>query len=80
MIVELLVLVSNILLFIGVWLNARLNRKCFWLWIAGNLISAAIHGYNWQVMFVVRDIGFVALAVYGLRKWSPPVLPPEGKS
>ena len=63
----------------GVVANNHRLRWCFWLWMASNSASAAIHLAAGMWPLVVRDAVFFALAIHGLAAWSK-AKSPSGKS
>lgn len=63
-------LVGTALAVAGVVLNNFQNRMCFYLWIASNVIFAAIHLKAKMRSLVLRDIIFTVLAIVGLWQWT----------
>jgi nicotinamide riboside transporter PnuC len=68
-IIETFGIITTILAVVGVVLNNRMDRKCFWFWIVSNAISCALHIHVGLWSLVVRDAVFLVLAFDGLAKW-----------
>jgi len=57
-------------LFAGVWLVNNRDPRAFVFWILGNGLSVWPHIEKRMWGMVIRDIGFLAMAVWGLVKWN----------
>ncbi|RKY08450.1 MAG: hypothetical protein DRP56_04145, partial [Planctomycetota bacterium] len=68
--IEILGWITTVLAVAGVVLNNRMDRRCFWLWMVSNAISAWIHIHTGIYPLAVRDAAFLALAIWGLKNWS----------
>ena len=60
---------ATVLAVIGVILNNRLDRNCFYVWIISNAIVLVLHIKSGLWTLGVRDAIFIVLAVEGLIKW-----------
>jgi len=68
-VLEVLGMIAMVLAVIGVLLNNRKNRNCFYVWFISNIILIYVHLNVDLYSLVVRDIVFLLLAVEGWYKW-----------
>jgi hypothetical protein len=54
------------LLAAGVTPAAIQSGACYWFWLAGNSLGIYTHYITGGKWFVVRDVVFLALAIWGL--------------
>lgn len=54
----------------AVYLQARKNIACWWLWIVVDLVYVPMYIYKFLVVTALLYAGFLFLAVYGLWNWN----------
>lgn len=68
---ELLGGISTAVALVGVVLNNRRDRRCFYLWLVSNLLVMVVHVRTGLWSLGARDLAFFVLAVHGLHSWRP---------
>jgi len=68
-VLETLGTIAMVLAVIGVLLNNRKNRNCFYVWFISNSILIYVHLNVNLYSLVIRNIVFLLLAVEGWYKW-----------
>ena len=69
MTLELLGILATILAVCGVMRNNHRRMDCFYLWMASNAMTVAIHAQAGIWSLFGRDVLFLILAVQGLLLW-----------
>ena len=67
--IEILGVVATVLAVVGVILNNRKIRACFYVWIFSNALCAVIHWQAGVWSLFMRDWIFVGLAIEGVWLW-----------
>ena len=62
--------IATAIAIVGVILNNRRRRECFYLWLCSNGLTLVIHLHAGLWALAVRDGVFWCLAVHGLAVWT----------
>tara|TARA_B110000008_G_C16810813_1_gene500691 strand:- start:666 stop:899 length:234 start_codon:yes stop_codon:yes gene_type:complete len=68
--IELLGWVSFSFILIGYYLNAKLNKKCFYFWVVGNLLYSLYGIYINAFPIIATSILVLGMNVYGFKNWN----------
>lgn len=54
----------------GAWLNIKMVRYGFLLWVVSDILSIGLHVHAGMWGMAVRDVIFLGLAFHGYYKWT----------
>lgn len=61
---------TTVLSLLATWGQARKKVECWWLWIAADVVYVPLYAYKGLWLTAILYVGFMALCVHGLRRWS----------
>lgn len=53
----------------GATRNAQMDRRCFPIWIASNVVLISVHAYSGLWFLVVLDVCYGIINFRGMRLW-----------
>ena len=68
--IEFLGWISFLFILIGYYLNAKLNKKCFYFWVIGNILYSLYGIYINAIPIIATSILVLAMNIYGFKNWN----------
>ena len=68
--IEFLGWISFLFILIGYYLNAKLNKKCFYFWGIGNILYSLYGIYINAIPIIATSILVLAMNIYGFKNWN----------
>ena len=68
--IESLVWISFLFILIVYYLNAKLNKKCFYFWGIGNILYSLYGIYINAIPIIATSILVLAMNIYGFKNWN----------